>query len=126
MNIGVSISRLVTIVSAIFLLLLIIIRLFIRLFIRPQAVSQYGYMTGSGRAAGNAFQQSQQTIYPPQASNPSGVYPNQSYNQQPPVTLSQYPVGYNPNPYSNPQNNQTPPPAGNQNSQYSQDDNYRY
>ncbi|MFC2709763.1 MAG: hypothetical protein ACFN21_03655, partial [Candidatus Saccharibacteria bacterium] len=79
-----------------------------------------------GGAAGNAFQQSQQTIYPAQASNPSGVYPNQSYNQQPPVALSQYPVGYNPNPYSNPQNNQTPPPAGNQNSQYSQDDNYRY
>ena len=126
MNIGVSISRLVTIVSAIFLLLLIIIRLFIRLFIRPQAVSQYGYMNGSGGAVGNAFQQSQQTIYPAQASNPSGVYPNQSYNQQPPVTPSQYPSGYNPNPYSNPQNNQTPPPAGNQNSQYSQDDNYRY
>ena len=126
MNIGVSISRLVTIISAIFLLLLIIIRLFIRLFIRPQAVSQYGYMNGYGGAVGNAFQQSQQTIYPAQASNPSGVYPNQSYNQQPPVTPSQYPAGYNPNPYSNPQNHQTPPPAGNQNSQYSQDDNYRY
>lgn len=125
MNIGVSISRLVTIVSAIFLLLLIIIRLFIRLLYALGGFLNMD-MNGSGGAVGNAFQQSQQTIYPARrASNPSGVYPNQSYNQRPPVTPSQYPSGYNPNQH-NPKIIKLHHPQVIKIHQYSQDDNYRY